>query len=188
MRKRCQECTLTETKPPPTPVDPDLFQLCIDQTILDWCWQARRSEWINSFEKVAPTLESSFQRNWFRILMEGGDEMVGCGLIDRSVTRICWGQGPKGGGWVSLTLFGQGGSKERGVKHKLTDLSSRSHVMSGTKKSCMGLLGQNTGRLKKNWVLSFSGSDMSCWSNLTSRGVFWKQNIMPEPSEHKKNS
>ena len=70
--------------------------------------------------------------------------MVGCGLIDRSVTRICSGQGPNGGGWVSLTLFGQGGSKERGVKHKLTDLSSRSHMMSGTKKSCMGLLDQNT--------------------------------------------
>ena len=83
----------------------------------------RRSEWINSFEKVA--LESSFQRNWIRILMEGADEMVGCGLIDRSVARICWRQGPKGGGWVGLTLFGQGpgGSVS---KYKLTDLSNES--------------------------------------------------------------
>ena len=141
MRKRCQECTLKETKPHPTP---NLFQYALTKPYWTGDGGARRSEWINSFEKVAPTLESSFQRNWLRILMEGGDEMVGCGLIDRSVTRICWGQGPKGGGWVSLTLFGQGGSKERGVKHKLTDLSSRSHVMSGTKKSRMGLLDQNT--------------------------------------------
>ena len=83
----------------------------------------RRSEWINSFEKVA--LESSFQRNWFRILMEGADEMVGCGLIDRSVARICWRQGPKGGGWVGLTLFGQGWGGG-GSKYKLTDLSNES--------------------------------------------------------------
>ena len=44
------------------------------------------------------------------------------------------------------------------------------------------ILLRHTGRLKKKRVLAFQGLDMFSWSNLTSIGVFWKQNIRPEPS------
>ena len=123
--------------PPPTPVDPGLFQYALTGPY----WIGGGPAGRNELTHLKRSLCSGIQLSKELIQNSDGGRRWN-GLIDRSVTRICWGQGPKGGGWVSLTLFGQGGgrSMERGVKHKLTDLSNRSPVRwAGTKKSWLRL-------------------------------------------------